>query len=355
MKIGITADNHLTTRQENPARFSALEDILQRCEEVGVDLLVIAGDLFDQTNPNYADFETSYQEHRPEGLHTAIIPGNHDLGLTEKALAADGINVYTKPELVSYAEEGGPSLLFLPFQEGSTLGEEIAPFADQLPSQSWLLFGHGDWTGGTKYPDPYEPGVYMPLTKGDLEIYQPRKAFLGHIHRPYDSEKLHYPGSPCPLNITETGLRRFLLYDTESGEVSPQTVNSPLLYFQETFLILPLEDEVSTLQEQISRRIQVWNLPEGWEDKVQIRVAAVGTTRDRAAIKETLLDGFQRFRFYEGQGPDLSDLTHGSDPDRAQIARGVREWVNNLEWPSGPEEPRAEDILREALKVIYGR
>lgn len=353
MKIAITADHHLTTNQTHPERFTAMEDILHRCAAEGVDLLIIAGDLFDQTNTNYADFESLFHKHRPQNLLTYIIPGNHDLGLTGDALALDQVQVYTKPTLVSPTDEG-LLMLLLPYREGVTMGEEIAPFVEDLPAYHWLLISHGDWTGGEKYPDPYEPGIYMPLTQSDLTTYKPQEVFLGHIHKPLDRNRVHYPGSPCPLNITETGLRRFLIYDTESEEITSQRVNSPMVYFQETLLALPVDNEDEYLAHQISERIRSWDLPEGWEEKVRLRVKVIGYARNRSAIQETVLTGFDPFSYYENQEPDLSELNHSLDPDRSHIVQEVKTWLDDLAWGEVPRQPDKDQILAEALKAIYG-
>ena len=48
MKIAVTADVHLTTREDNPERFNALEDILGSLEGLGIEHLIIAGDLFNK-------------------------------------------------------------------------------------------------------------------------------------------------------------------------------------------------------------------------------------------------------------------------------------------------------------------
>lgn len=352
MKIAFTADTHLTTKREHPERFQAMKEVLHHCHELDADLLVIAGDLFDKTSSNYAAFEALYREHCPPKLVTHVIPGNHDMGLTEKALALDDFKIYTEPQLVNRGED--LSLLYLPYRDQATMGEDITPFAGELPAHQWLLIGHGDWVGGRKYPDPYEPGVYMPLTRTDLESYQPRHAILGHIHLPHEDDRVYYPGSPCPLNITETGMRRMLLYDSKSGEVRSHRVNSPVLYFQEEFLAVPMDDEIAYLEERINRRVDSWDLPNGWEEKVNLRVKILGYTRDRQAIKETVVNTLSSYKFYDRDGPDLSDLNQGMDPDRARIARDVKNWVDELDWPSGPKHPSREQILAQALKTIYG-
>ena len=352
MKIAITADNHLTTRAKHPHRFQALRDIYRQCAELGIQLLIIAGDLFDQSMVNYADFEKLYRESRPEGLTTIIVPGNHDPKLQKKALAGEGLLVYSEPTLQPLNDSR--QILFLPYRDQQSMGEGIAPFAGRLNDQRWILVSHGDWGAGQRSPDPYERGVYMPLTTPDLERYQPELVFLGHIHLPQDHGQVYYPGSPCPLDITETGLRRFLLLDTQKGEVLSQTVNSSLLYFDESFLVIPGKNELENLQTDLQNRIKSWNLPQGWEDRVQVRVKIYGSSStSRGEIQALVESSFKPFNAYQGQPPSLDELVFSLDEDKAEIATQVKRWVDAQDWEPGPKSPGKSEILQEALRLIY--
>ena len=234
------------------------------------------------------------------------------------------------------------------------MGEGIVPFADALQDQRWILISHGDWTGGLKTPNPYEAGVYMPLTRPDLKRYQPERAFLGHIHLPQDDGVVFYPGSPCPLNITETGSRRFLILDTATGKVKSLPVDSPTLYYQESFLVTPVEDELKLLKAAIQERIKSWDLPQGWEDRVQVRLEVYGSSlADRNEVLKTLQSGFKAFRFYQDQQPSLGKLLFSRDQDRAEITSQLRDWVEAMEWPQDPDLPDKKQILQEAINIIY--
>jgi DNA repair exonuclease SbcCD nuclease subunit len=192
----------------------------------------------------------------------------------------------------------------------------------------------------------------MPLTRADLAGTEPAVVLLGHIHTPYDGPPVYYPGSPCPLDVNETGPRRFLVFNTETMEISDQRVDSPRVYFNETVVMLPVADEAAFLRDQLRDRIRDWGLPEGWEDRVQVRLRVVGYTIDRAAVEEVAKEAISDFAFY-GEGPDISALDHTQDADRIEIARQVQEWIEGLEWSRDPAQPTKDEILREALAVIY--
>jgi exonuclease SbcD len=351
MKLGITADLHLTSQKEHPQRFEVLRDILRQSGETGVDRLVIAGDLFDQSPHNVSDFEAALKKARPKGLPVTVIPGNHDVNLRSEALAVDGVQVVNEPVL--WRGGNGDAVLLVPYAPGTTLGEHLAAFEGQLAPRRWTLISHADWMGGLRTPDPDEPGIYMPLNRSDLQLYQPATVLLGHVHVPWDHPPIHYPGSPCPLDVTETGLRRFLVHDTESQQVTHRRVNSPLVYFNETVVVLPVDDEQEYLEHELTSRIDAWGLPDGWEDRVQVRLRLVGYSADRAAAEKTARACLEGFSFYEGS-PDLADLNLADDPDRIEIARQAKDWIDELTWPDDPREPEKAEILREALGVIYG-
>jgi len=352
LKIAITADNHLTTRAKNPERFLALRNILEQCGELGIQLLIIAGDLFDQSLSNYAEFEKLNNSSRPDDLTTVIIPGNHDQRFTQSAVAGDSLQVYSEPTIRPLNDSR--LVLFLPYQDNCTMGEAIAPFADQLSGKRWILVGHGDWSSALNSSDPYESGSYMPLTKADLSRYQPEIVFLGHIHLPQNSDNIYYPGSPCPLNITETGTRRFLVLDTSRGEVASHLVESQLLYFDEQIIMLPAKNDLDILEKELEERINSWAIPDGWEDKVEVRLKVKGCAlSDRQAILDKLNNLLKPYHFYNNLGPDLGELVHNQDPDRAEITASFKGWLDELQWASNRNQPDKAEILEQALRIIY--
>jgi exonuclease SbcD len=352
VKIALTADNHLTTLARNPERFKTLENLLKRCDELKIKLLIIAGDLFDQNIPNYVEFEDLYKKHRPPGLTTAVIPGNHDPNLKPENIIADGLIVHDHPALLPLNQSW--KVLFVPYQQNADMGSAIAPFKSELTNQRWILVGHGDWSPGIQKPSSYEPGVYMPLTRSDLVLYKPELVFLGHIHQSYLGENVYYPGSPCPIDTTETGLRSFLVADLKSGKISTELVDSPLIYFEERFVMLPRKNELTNLKDQINTRIKSWELPPGWENRVRVSASVAGIASDRKAVYATVQEGLSPFQIMGENNPNLDQLYHLSDPDRDLIAQRVQDWIAALEWAESPTSPNKAEILEEALKVIYG-
>lgn len=104
----------------------------------------------------------------------------------------------------------------------------------------------------------------------------------------------------------------------------------------------------------MKERIDSWELPAGWEKRVQVRVDVAGFAADREAVKKMVREVFSPFSFSEDGEPDLKKLYHRLDPDREQIALDFQDWIEKLEWTESTSAPNKTEILEEALKVIYG-
>ncbi len=351
MKIAVTADVHLTTREDQPARFNALANIFASLAELEIDQLIIAGDLFNKDIQNYSEFETLCKEYPDVTVH--VIPGNHDPSLEQKRFATRKIQAYSKPTCV---ELGESTFLFLPYQRGTSMGAAIATEATSLESGKWVLVGHGDYCRGIRQSDAEEPGTYMPLFRSDIDRFQPRTVLLGHIHIHSSTDNVHYPGSPCGLHISEVGPRHFLTYDTETAELSPHRIQTDILFFQESFMIVPREDELTRLETEIQHRIESWDLDESELSRVQLRVTARGFCRDKQAISDLLQESFGSFTHYKDTPPNVDELSASTNEELVSIANRVEQEIDGLDWPEGldDDQPDREEIMNQALRVIYG-
>jgi hypothetical protein len=232
------------------------------------------------------------------------------------------------------------------------MGEVIQDSISLKPSIKWCLVGHGDWSAGLTSPNPYEPGVYMPITSKDISIYKPNHVFLGHIHLSFESGNLHYPGSPCGLDITETGYRRFLAFDLEINYLENLRIQTDVIYFIEELIIIPSEDETLFIRDAINNSIQSWGLDEHDEEKVCLRVKCSGYSSNKAQLLETILDAYKSFQFESK--PDLSEVSIANDPIRDNLIERVRDNIKDIDWNGDSNQPSKNEILLDALHLIYG-
>lgn len=348
MKVAITADLHLTNPSDRPERYRALEALARDAHGEGVEHLIIAGDLFDASRQNVADFERLCRRPALQKMRLIIIPGNHDPGLTGEMITAPNVRLISEPTL---RRLGAQPCLFLPYRPQATMGEALAAFAPRLPANQWLLVAHGDWADGLRLPNPTEPGVYMPLTRRDIENYRPRRVFLGHIHRPFDQPPIHYAGSPCGLDIGETGRRRYLIYDAGSDHLVSRPVESDVIYFDESFLILPVADEAAYLRRQIAERQATWKLRPDEAGKALLRVRVRGYSADRRRLLAILQEAFSPYRLYDEI--DISQVSLSRDTEREELANQALAKIEALDWPFGGDEPAQEEVALKALRLIY--
>jgi len=350
MKIAITADLHLTDSDRNSERFETLENLLADLRGEGVNTLIIAGDLFDDSQQDYSDFETLCSMPEYEDLSILVIPGNHDSDIDNRQIVADNVDIISEPTIRDLDKR---PFLFIPYKAQMTMGHVIASKSLELTRDRWILVGHGDWAGGLRELNPTETGVYMPLFRRDIETYRPAKVFLGHIHGAMDSP-VYYAGSPCGLDITESDRRTYLIYDTDTNKVDRLVLNTPILYFRAEFVMVPVEDEAEHLRKMIEEVKDNWNLTPEEINKSQIRISIVGFSSDRAALQDILDEEFRGFTFYKGERPTVAKVAISYDIDRQTIAQGVEEKINSLEWSDELGLADVDAIRLAALHIIYG-
>jgi len=348
MKIAVTADLHLRNSGERPERYNALENIFEQAAAESIEHVFIAGDLFDKDFRDYSEFEALCNKYNKFQLH--IIPGNHDPNISGKSIVGDNIQIYTAPTVI---EIDSTTVLFIPYEEKVLLGEKIAEKEAQIVGKNWILVAHGDFYEGVKEQNPQEPGVYMPISRKDLDRFNPRIVLLGHSHQPFSQGKVHFPGSPCGLGINDKGKRSFLVYDTSDENIFTRVVNTDILFFDESFIIVPADNELAFLQQEIRKRIEFWNIDPSDYAKVRVRVKAKGYVTDKGAILATLKQGFEKFIYFNDEGPMIDELSVSSDHQLAAIAEQTTKLIDELDWPFGGNEPTKDQVKIAALFIIY--
>ena len=89
MKIAVTADVHLNEKHNE--RFDAFKNIVNQVKNKKIKYLIVAGDLFDQDDTNYSYFDEYCKKNKE--IDFLIIPGNHDLNLTQSHFTVTNITV----------------------------------------------------------------------------------------------------------------------------------------------------------------------------------------------------------------------------------------------------------------------
>jgi len=357
LRIAVTADLHLRAISETPMRFRALEEILKSMSESKIALLVIAGDLFDQDVRDYSDFEALAGRPEFAGIRMLAIPGNHDPGLRQNHFTLRNMRVIQSPTVLRLSE-GDRALAMIPYGSAPTFSDAMAKLSTQSVSGS-ILIGHGDFVAGRAVrPNPYESGFYMPLTRRDLDAGHLPMAVLGHIHSPISFGDVHYPGSPCPVDRSETGMRSYLQLDLATGGPQRTFLHPGLLFLSERVAVVPGPGEVRLVKESLSGLAARNGIPETDRDAVQVSLELVGFAESREAVAEaarlSLSEAFGR----KDHSIDLSGLRVADDPLRAALAaetfRRLKAMRESGDWPAGSAAPDVSAAAEKALALVYG-
>jgi exonuclease SbcD len=350
MKIAVTADVHLKTKEKSGERWNALADVLDKMISEDITNLIIAGDLFNQESRNYSEFDEfckseQYIRHR---IKFFIIPGNHDPSISQKDFTSDNIKVFSKTGITGF---GNPPafFLFIPYQPAKSMGEAAAEHKKDL-SGPWILIGHGDYAAGLRDPNPYEPGIYMPLTRNDIQYYNPAKVILGHIHKKMNLGKVYYPGSPCGLDINETGRRSFLIIDTDNLDITEKEIDTDLIFFNEALISLPVKNEFEYIKKKAAEMVREWDVNKNDAAKIRMRLKVKGYTSDKNKLLEIIKNTLKDFKFYNNEEPDLSEVLVFDDPERTAVVEKTRDKIEKLDWDS--QVVSRQDIMEKALHII---
>ncbi len=318
MRVLHTADWHIghrlhdNDRQDEHQLF--LDWLLVTIEEQKVDLLIVAGDIFDNGYPSHEAQSQYYQFLRglaqTDCRNTVIVGGNHDypgtLNAPRDILALLNIKVigkaFTEPknQIISIYDEKKALqavVCAVPFlrdkdirqaiagesyeqieervKEGiirhyRQLAEEIVSFKEQKVPV--LATGHLFALGG----EPSEPGELRecsekPIhigTLGNVSAADFPTTFdyiaLGHLHRPQkvnQQNHIRYSGSPLPLSFSEFSDRKnVVLLDFEGDKLTAVTpIEVPqwrrLIRFRGTFETL--EKDIAAFDDS-NQLMRVW-------------------------------------------------------------------------------------------------
>ncbi|WP_158999296.1 exonuclease subunit SbcD [Pigmentibacter ruber] len=285
MKILHTSDWHLGAtfegigREEDHKFF--LNWLIPFLKEQEIVVLIIAGDLFDQTQPSAEAQRIYYQfllsvSQKTDVKKVIIVGGNHDSPTRLDAPAellklldvfiVGGISVDGKDfsrYLCSLKNEQNAVELVVaavPFIHEYRLGVrtsmhneseihslfkekiqnfyfDLADAAEQIAQDAPIIAtGHMACRGSELDDAPQE--IHMIGTMGGLPsaIFDSRYSYiaLGHIHRAYrvDQSNAYYSGSPIPLSIKESNYPRYvqlISYEKGSKAKTVQKIEVPVL------------------------------------------------------------------------------------------------------------------------------
>lgn len=249
MRIMHTADWHLGRTLEGRSRLdeqaAMIDEIIDIARRERVDLVLLAGDVYDSVNPPAAAEQLFYEgvSRLAEGGQrpVAVIAGNHDnpdrLAAAGPLAHEQGITLLGLPtanvQHLRAARTGETAVLFaLPYPSESRLRELLTDSADEgrlraayservaqlcqqqaaqfKPDTVNLLMSHIYVLGGSESDSerPIQVGGAYTVDPSALTVPGAQYVALGHLHRPQTLKgdaMIRYSGSPLAYSFSEAG------------------------------------------------------------------------------------------------------------------------------------------------------
>jgi len=342
MRLLHTSDWHLGQtlhefeRDAEHQRF--LDWLLDTLEAEQVEALLIAGDVFDNSNPSAASQRQLYAfltaaKRRVPHLNIVIIAGNHDspgrLEAPAPLLAAFGavaVGYVTRNDqrdihldrLVTPLKNRDGEIaawgLAIPFLRPGdvplveTEGDRYLKGVELLyrqaldhalsrreSGQAIIALGHCHMSGGQTSEDSERRLVIGGAEALPVEIFDPAIAYvaLGHLHRAQKvggQDRVRYSGSPLPMSFTEIGYRHQVIRIDLDGEAVRDIVSIPAPRFVE---LLRIPDQPAPVDEVLAL-LAALNLPDkprNAQPYLEVQVQLTGPEPGLAARIDAALDG----------------------------------------------------------------
>ncbi|MCS7081826.1 MAG: metallophosphoesterase [Bacteroidota bacterium] len=364
MRILHSADWHL--HPERPERFRVLEAIEAILERDPAEVVVLAGDLFDDPRAAY--------ELRPELRRwfealerpVLLIPGNHDEeAFCEGADFGQNVRVLG-PEPV---EQNGVLFDGLWFRSGRRAVRELDRLqARWAGAQTVVLVAHvsfyhraPQWRNRElAQHEGLDWGRDCPLLAEDVLGRPIAYLALGHWHQHLSAQvgttTVAYPGTPVPLNETELGPRYVALVELGPGSArlyARALEGVPEIRFLREYVYGNDSEALEKLDrllrqggEQVRLRLRVEGFLSGLERDFRSRLQELRSAH-RGRWAEITIE-FAPVQIPEPLKPLLESIlgAEPSDPDPVvRLEEGLARWARELS---------REAVRRRALELVVG-
>lgn len=312
--------------------------VVDYCEEHQTDVLLIAGDMFDEdhvTISELKDINSAFG--RLSKTKVVISAGNHDPVMNDHSL-------YTLMDWCPQVHLFGPEMTSIYLEDIHTEiwgfswhQKHLPPFALEAP----LTFKEGAHQILMLHGDAYRENDYLYIDPKILKPLAMDYVALGHIHKPDFIEPwLAYPGSLEPLDFSETGAHGFI-----EGTIDQEGLKADFKPFaKRAFRQETLEVQGDMVYEDIRQSAQdlVKRFPEG--DYMRLTLTgdvAPEVTLDLAMLRESLEGHCHYIELKDETALDLNLEQLEKDYEGTLIGHYIKALKNKAE---------TEDIAAEALK-----
>jgi DNA repair exonuclease SbcCD nuclease subunit len=275
--------------EDGRARRRELRDVFDRCLETGidrgVDLVTLGGDLWEDEHVTPDTIRWVRDKLLALGISVVAVAGNHDPlapgGPYERAAFPESITVLPGGTGLTEHRVGDFSIWGASWVRGSALDPAcLSGFRVPDDGRRHILLLHG--TCGVYF----EGSSHCPFSVDDVRNAGFELCVAGHIHAGSVKDDLVvYPGSPEPLNWTETGRHAVAVIELGPAATSIELVEVASRHYEE--LVVVCDDADSSAE--VERRL----------------VEALGPDRDFSGL---CLRAVLKGRVVPGCVPDIDAL-----------------------------------------------
>lgn len=361
MRLLVFSDLHLDTpftwadrrvaRTRRQALRTTLTRICDRAQELGVDALLCAGDLYEQDRftPDTRMFLRDAFA-RLDPLPVFLAPGNHDWygeqSLYRQVDWSRNVHIFTDARLLPVEIDDGVTLWGAAHcAPANTDGFFDDGFRVDRGGVNLALF-HGSerlelpWQEVGKAP--HAPFSSTQVPEAGLD-----HAFCGHFHTPKDARWHTYPGNPDPLTFGETGERAAVLAEVAAdGTVSRTRHRVAVSEVHDQVVDLTGVTHSGEVRERVAADAK------GLSGVV--RVTLSGEVEPEVDVRLSDLDG--GWDWLEALVARRGTITIAHDLDELRAERSVRgEFVRLVEGDAALGDDVRRRVLTTGLRALAGR
>ena len=230
------------------------KEIINYIKENSIELLFIAGDLYEHEYVNKATIEYINNLFKEiQSTQIFITPGNHDPILQNSYYNTfewnENVHIFTNE--IGFYEYENIDIYGYGFNDFYLRENILEKVNIKNKEKINILITHGSLEGGTE-----EDREYNPLSKKELEMLNFDYIALGHIHKSNYSkqtnQKAIYPGSLISLGFDELGKHGMIVGDIENNKLDLEFISLDKKEFKELELDISEIDFEEELIEKIN-------------------------------------------------------------------------------------------------------
>lgn len=365
MKILHTGDIHLdspfaglppeTAKKRRAELRATFSDMIAYARTQSIDLLLIAGDLFDKNYVTRDTIALLRQEFSTLDCPVVISPGNHDPAegksiWTKKDVFPENVFIFQSTQLSSFFfEKLGCRVYGYAFGESSLRTCPLDGKTVENPAEINILCAHGDTTSPIS--------TYAPLPAGILEKFGADYCALGHFHNPDNATaSLTVPGAYCGCpegrDFGETGVKGAMLVTLDKEHLQLERIRFCRKIYEECTLNIDGAAEQADILSAVRALIQ----NAGFGTDVLLRITLQGSISPELSIDTAALsaagEGLFHLEVWDATAPtwnaDVLQQDHGM---RGELYRVLLPKLTSTD-PS--ERETGSRALRYAMAALSG-